>query len=98
MRTCVRAYMYYVCMYLSIVTESHVAAYSALAERQHLCHERCRVVIASVEDGQRDTHIHVSYSIGSREYRERTRVEEGVACTGESRYPERGRESSAERI
>ena len=35
-----------------IVTESHVAAYSALAEREHLCRERCRVVIASVEDGQ----------------------------------------------
>ena len=80
------------------MTESRVAVYSALAEREHLCHERCRLVIASVEDGQRDTHIHVPYSTGSREYRERerARVEEGVACTGESRNPERGRESSAE--
>ena len=42
-----------------IVTESHVAAYSALAEREHLCYERYRVVIPNVEDGQRDTHIHV---------------------------------------
>ena len=79
------------------MTESHVAAYSALTEREHLCHERCRVVIASVEDGQQDTHIHVRYSTGSREYRETARVEEGVACTGESRNPERSRESSAER-
>ena len=49
---------------VNIVTESHVAAYSVPAERKHLCHERCRVVIASVEDGQRDTHIHVPYSTG----------------------------------
>ena len=40
----------------------------------------------------------VHYSTGSREYRERerARVEEGGACTGESRNPERGRKSSAE--
>ena len=77
------------------MTESHVAAYSALAEREHLCCERCRVVIASVEDGQRDTHIHVHYSTRSREYRERATVEGGVAYIGESRNPEHGRESSA---
>ena len=47
------------------VTEAHVAAYSALAERKHLCRERCRVVIASVEDGQRETHIH-AHSTGYR--------------------------------
>ena len=79
------------------MTESRVAAYSVLAEREHLCRERCRVVIASVEDSQRDTHIHVHNSTRSREYRKRARVEEGVASTGESRNPERGRESSAER-
>ena len=79
------------------MTESHVAAYSALAEGEHLCRKRCRVFIASVEDGQRDTHIHVHYSTRSGEYIERARIEEGVACTGDSRNPERGRESSAER-
>ena len=57
------------------MTESHVAAYSALAEREHLCRERCRVV-ASVEDGQPDTHIDVHYSTGSIEERERERERE----------------------
>ena len=75
------------------MTESHVAAYWALAEREHLYRERCLVVVAVVEEA--DTiHIHPPHthtntpSLPGRENAQRARVEEGVAHTGESRNPE----------
>ena len=42
---------------LKSVTESHVAVYSALAERKHLYRERCLVVVAVVEEAA-TIHIH----------------------------------------
>ena len=48
------------------MTESHVAAYSALVEREHLCRERCRVVIASVENGH-EIHTYMYITVPGRE-------------------------------
>ena len=86
------------------VTESHATACSALAERRYLFREPCLVAVAVTKEAAaatRNTYTHNTHShtpsLLGRENAQRARVEEGVACTGESRNVERGRESGAER-
>ena len=80
-----------------IVTESHVAAYSASAERRHLVRERCLVVVVVAEKAAvaaRDTYNTHSHTLSllSLENAQRARVEEAVACTGVAQREARSRE------
>ena len=88
----------------AVVTELHVAAYSASADRGHVFLQYCLVVVAVTEEAAaaaRNTHTHNTHShtpsLSGRENAQRARVEEGVACMGELHNVERGRKSGAER-
>ena len=81
----------YVCSSKNVISsgvmESHVAAYSALAEREHLYRERCLVVVAVVEEAATihthtiPTHTYThTPSLPGRENAQRARVEERGAA------------------
>ena len=78
----------------TLVTKSHVAACSVSAERRHLFHERCLVILFVAEEAAaatRPTYTHTTHthththtytpSLPGRENAQRARVEEAVGHT-----------------
>ena len=70
------------------MTETHVVACSALAERRHLFRVRCLVVVAVTEEAAAATHDTCTHnthshtpSLPGQENAQRARFEEGIACT-----------------